>query len=105
MSFSFVLDMVIVVSLGTILYVIARALPRINDEEQEPELEMPWTLVYLEKADNHVKIITEKFLRRTRVVLMKFDNSVDNRLRALRKNSGKNGNLLIELEEKERTEE
>ncbi len=105
MNFNFILDLVIMLSLGTVLFLIARVLPRINDEEYEPELKTSLVLVCLEKADVRVKMFTEKFLRRTRVVIMKFDNSLSERLRSFKKDSDKNGGLSLVIGEKKEKEE
>lgn len=105
MSFNFILDLIVMVSLGTILLLLARALPRVSDEESEPQLRTPLMLVYLEKADKHVKMFSEKFLRRSRVVIMKLDNRLSERLSSFKKDSDKNGGLSLGFEESEEERE
>ena len=101
MSFKFILDIIIMVSFAAILFVVARVLPRVEESVSgEPELKTPWALKYLERADAHFKTSSEKFLRRVRVVLMRLDNSLSNRLARFKRDNSKNGGALsLELQD------
>ena len=106
MSINFIIDLVIVVALGTILYLIARVLPRISDKSNtDSELKTPRALVYLEKADRKLKKNSEKFLRRVRVIILKFDNHLSNRLSKFKKDNGRNGGLKFDLSEEPSSQE
>ena len=88
------------------LYLIARVLPRISDKsDTNPELKTPRALVYLEKADRKLKKNSEKFLRRVRVIILKFDNHLSNRLSKFKKNNGRNGGLKFDLSEEPSSQE
>lgn len=99
MPLSFIFDLVIVLSCGTMLYLVARALPKISDETNgKPVLKTSKTLVYLERADERFKKSREKFLRRLRVTVLKFDNYLSGRLSKFKKNGDKNGGFRLGLD-------
>lgn len=103
---SFILDMVIMLSLGAVLYLVARTLPRVNDVEfEESEVRPHWVTVYLEKIDEKFQAVYEKFLRRFRVWIMKLDNSVSEKLGKFKKESDKNSGLNFGLGEDKKEEE
>lgn len=86
-------------SLGAALYLIARTLPRISDESlEEPKPEPSLLLTYLEKADFRLKSVTEKFLRRCRLLILKIDNSLSRKLDSFRKENGKNNGFSLDLD-------
>jgi len=86
---------------GVILYIFARTLPRITDEDLgKPEIKTSKTLLYLERADRRFKMSAEKLLRRCRVVILKIDNSLSERLSSFKKDNEKNGRLPLGLKEK-----
>lgn len=91
MSLKFFVEILMFVSLGAALYVIARALPRISSREPEslPSLATHWTTRYIEKADEWWKVRTEKFLRRVKIVILRIDNSVTKRLAKAKKERAK----------------
>ncbi len=75
------------VSLGTILYIMARLLPRIDDTETSvPTMKTHWTMEYIEKFDKWVKSWWEKTLRRVEIMILKLDNIIRNKLTNLKKN-------------------
>ncbi len=99
MPLSFIFDLVIVLCAGTILYLVARALPKISDENNgKPVLKTSKTLVYLEKADEKFKKSREKLLRRIRVIILKFDNYLSGRLSKFKRNEDKNGGFRLSLD-------
>ena len=86
-------------SLGTILYLLARALPRVNDQEikeKSASSQPHWFNTYLEKADEWLKAYLEKFLRRIRVWILKLDNFVAHRLNRFKKETPREPILPIE---------
>ena len=77
-------------SLGFILYLAAKTLPRIDDREEGVSgFKTLWFVVYLEKADERLKAVWEKMLRRAGVTVMKLGNSINVRLTKLKKESEK----------------
>jgi hypothetical protein len=80
--FKFILQMLMVVSFGALLYIVARVLPRVGereDNDREPS-RTPRIVVYLEQADEKLLIVLEKLLRRIRVMLLKLDNTISKKL-------------------------
>lgn len=83
-------------SLSAIIYIMARVMPRINDEELKSEPDSfseNKVMVFLEKVDDRLKIILEKTLRRLRVLILKLDNSVAQKLHRFKKQSLKRNNF------------
>lgn len=84
----FFLEIVIVCVFGIIVYLFARALPRIDDTHITPEekkLKGDTLSLYLEKIDEWLTIIFEKFLRRAKVWVLKLDNLVNEQLNKFKK--------------------
>ena len=84
------------VGLGTMIYLVARALPRIGDELQETptKIDRLFASIPLHKADAFLNNFLEKFLRKTKLFLMKLDNYVGGYLDQIKKINGngkKNG--------------
>ncbi len=104
--FSFILEIIIFVSLSVIVYLLARTLPRIDDSAitKDPlEFRTHWLMAYLEKFDEWLKIFFEKFLRRVKVWILKLDNVVSERLSRFKKEVPKD--LKLQREEKKVLEE
>ena len=92
----FILNNLIMFSLGAILYLVAKTLPKIKDDALNV-LSAPkphWTTIYLEKFDEWFKVYLEKFLRRIRVWLLKLDNYVSQKLGGFKKESPKDAKQL-----------
>jgi len=83
----FILQTVILISLGIILYLAARTLPRISEEDTSAaSTPQPHRFtIHLEKIDEWLKFFLEKFLRRMRVLIMKIDNIVSGWLNRFKK--------------------
>jgi len=85
-------------SLGAIIYLAARTLPRINDADGEVRPLRPhWLTAYLEKTDFWVQAHSEKILRRTKVWILKSDNWVSQKLNNFKKTEPKE--TITSLEE------
>ncbi len=100
--FSFILEIIIFVSLSVMVYLLARTLPRIDDSVTAKELSIlktHWLMAYLEKFDEWLKIFFEKFLRRVKVWILKFDNVVSERLNRFKKEIPKD--LKLRVDEKD----
>ena len=88
-------------SLGAVLYLSARALPRIDDRNSPlpGTLKTSWIVGYLEKIDEFSKARAEKILRRLKVWVLKLDNYVSGRLNHFKKEAPKENKLSLENEE------
>lgn len=99
----FILQLVLVVSGGILLYLVARTLPRLDETDPTPSprhMLPEWAMYYLERADQELIAFFERVVRTLRVFLMKFDNVLGERIHKMRKNGGNgNGNGLKSLEE------
>lgn len=76
------------------LYILARTMPRIDDTVLENmSLESPWLNRRIEELDEKIKIISEKWLRRLNITLLKIYNSTHKKLAKMKKESavGQNG--------------
>ncbi|MEK7574361.1 MAG: hypothetical protein AAB514_02435 [Patescibacteria group bacterium] len=92
--YNFVLQIFIMISLGAIIFLVARALPRISEIEAVniPERKINrWSSFPFEKIDIAINAFMEKILRKIKLILMKTDNMVSKRLNKFKKN-GDNGN-------------
>ncbi len=90
----FILQLVIVVAGGILLYLVARTLPRLDETDPTPgprHMLPEWVMHYLERADEELIALFERIVRWLRVALMKFDNTLGERVRKLKRN-GTNGN-------------
>lgn len=85
--FKFFLEIIIVCGFGVILYLFARALPRIEEgtETSGKESKGDALSVYFEKVDGWINAVLEKFLRRAKVWVLKLDNFVSVRLNQFKK--------------------
>jgi len=82
------------ISLGLIVFLVARTLPRISETEtaKNPEAKANWWSSFpFEKIDVKINAFTEKILRKIKLILMKMDNTVSRQLNKFKKN-GDNGN-------------
>ena len=97
----FILQIVLMLSLGTMIYLIARAVPRVSDEvagsiiKKQTKFDYLFSFLWIEKIDPLLHNFLEKFLRKMKLVLMKLDNIASNYLNKVKKyksgNNGKNG--------------
>ena len=94
----FILQIILMLSFGTMIYLIARAAPRVSDEvaggiiKKQTKLDRLFSFLWIEKIDPLLHNFLEKFLRKTKLVLMKFDNIASNYLNKVKKyKSGSNG--------------
>ena len=80
------------VSLGTIIYLIARAAPRVTETESRPPRENYFDKLIkklpLEKADAFVSAYFEWFLRKLKIVILRLDNLVSRHLHKLKPSKG-----------------
>ncbi len=88
----FILQTIVFLSLGLVLYLFARALPRIKEEEipNKPlhPFEKAMSRLPLAKIDASINNVIERILRKFRVVLMKVDNLMNLYINKVRKTGG-----------------
>jgi hypothetical protein len=91
--YNFILQIFVMVSLGVVIYLIARAVPRVGDEISKPTLNLDRWLgsLKLEKLDVAFGNFMEKLLRKIKLFLMKLDNVTNNYLDKI-KQTKLNGN-------------
>src|SRR3990167_4883104 len=83
--YSFVLQSAIFLSLGVMLYLFARAIPRVGERvvpsSSSQYLDKLVKRIPLEKIDNFLSGVTEKVLRKSKIVVLKIDNVVSKNLK------------------------
>ena len=100
MPYNSIFEIVIFLSLGAIILILARALPRVEDENiayrSKKKRSFCVTKISLEKLDNSFNLVAHKSLRKMKILIMKADNFVTNKLKTVhldnnKKESGSNG--------------
>jgi hypothetical protein len=89
---NYLLEVLMMVSVGLILYLFARALPRVNDADLDakPQPGLPhWVHGYLEKLDEWLLATIEKTIRRIRLWILKVDNSLSEKLKRFKRDATK----------------
>jgi hypothetical protein len=73
-----ILELVLMLALGTVVYLIAVAAPRVQDDQHFGDHPVKsWAKsLPLERIDNFIASTTDKTLRRIKVWILKADNSV-----------------------------
>jgi hypothetical protein len=82
----FIFANVLMVSLGTILYLFARSLPRLQEEQAEKSASLIERLVTSDiphKFDRAVSLWAGKAFRRMKILSMRFDNYLTDRLKKI----------------------
>ena len=82
----FITTNILMVSLGVILYVVVRTLPRVDENapEQKSAFEKWLTSEVPEKIDKALNGFLVKFLKKTKIFLMKADNTVTAQLKKVK---------------------
>ncbi len=93
----FIFTNLLMLSLGTILYLIVRALPRLDKSEVEGKVNRSgferWLVSDLpEKADLFLSSLLSKWLRKTKILLLKLDNWLGHHLKRFSSINGKSEN-------------
>lgn len=97
-----------VVSLGFVVYLFGRVVPRVSDKDVEKAKEQSlfhWLVGYLEQVDSWLLWLFEKFLRRLRVIIMKLDNVVTKKLGRFKKEAERQTGFPVETKKEEVDEE
>jgi DNA-binding ferritin-like protein len=102
----FASQIAMMLSLGTILYIAARTLPRINDEAIKGlAVQTDWIAERIEALDERLKKIWEKTLRRVSVTLSKLQNKTHTRLTKLKKENDTPTDNFFSLDKTKKTED
>ncbi len=90
--YNFVLQIIVFSSLGLIIFLMARALPRVSDAAEPPRgpnfFDKLMAKLPMAKIDEGINSFLAKFLRKSKVVVMKIDNFINHRLGKLGRKSG-----------------
>lgn len=92
--YNFILQIIIMVSLGIMIYLIARATPRVGDIEEifkrQPlgDFDKLIAKIPIVKIDFILSAWVEKTLRKIKLILMKWDNLVSEHLNRIKKTNG-----------------
>ena len=90
-------------SLGTILYLLIRALPRIDESETTPVkasiLERWLTSEIPEKIDVILNNFLGKFFRKSKIFLLKIDNYITRRLEKMKSVGVQNGKSSLDFKQ------
>lgn len=79
-SYNFILQLVFLISFGVIVFLVASAMPRIQEGEEKVASE-PWIKkLPLKQMDNFVAEAKNKTLRRVKVVILKVENFINKHL-------------------------
>lgn len=81
----FIIQTLIMLSLAAILYLMAKALPRVSDEPENGPANQSRAMLYVEKLDELLKVFLEKILRQFRVWILKLDNFIGQKLNRFKK--------------------
>ena len=90
--YNFILQILVFSSLGLVIYLLARAMPRVGDvaePQRQPNLfDKLMNKMPMEKIDENINFSLAKILRKFRVLVLKVDNFINHRLGKLNKKSG-----------------
>lgn len=90
--YNFILQTIIMASLGAMVYLIARAAPRVGDSEEifgkfsyAGRLDRLIAKIPFDKIDAVLSIFVEKFLRKLKLFLLKWDNLLSEHIKKIKK--------------------
>ena len=95
--YNFILQIIIMFSLGVMIYLIARAAPRVGDIEEifkkQPlgDFDKLIAKMPISKIDFILSAWVEKTLRKIKLILMKWDNLLSEHLNRVKKINGNGG--------------
>lgn len=105
---NFILQILLALSLGTMVFIFARAVPRVNEGDAhsptdalEKKLEQWIASLPLHKIDKGINLFLEKILRKLRILILKFDNIVHSILAKVKSSRAAAKNIEEKAEQKE----
>lgn len=94
----FIIVNIMMVSLGTILYIVARSLPRIEENESRPQKETFLDRLVMSeiphRIDTAVNTYTGKLFRKLKISLMRLDNYLTKKLKRMSAEGNGNGKKI-----------
>ena len=105
--YDFILQLAIVISLGAMVYLMARALHRVPDGEETVVSDHSYFDQWLEsvpftKLEEKAQLLTAKFLRRIRIIVLKFDNLLHRYISSMKSNGASKSNIISDLNDEEK---
>lgn len=108
--YDFILQLAIVISLGAMVYLMARALHRVPDGEEVAAISDhnyfdKWLEnIHLTKLEEWLHLVMAKFLRRLRIIVLKFDNLLHRSIASIHSTNGQKNkqSLMDSLNDKEK---
>ena len=101
--FQFIITDIVMLSLGTLLYIVARSLPRIEEDRSEPKAHsLVDRLIHSEvphKIDMALNAYAGKFFRKLKVFLMRLDNYLTEKLKKIHTNGNGGGKQKIDFKD------
>ncbi len=101
--YDFIVHIVLVGSLGIMIYLLARALPRVADEQgvlQSGFFDRLVERLPLQRIDLVISGALEKLLRKAKILVLKLDNTINRYLEQIRKHSPAVKAAEVNLKEK-----
>lgn len=94
MLYSFILETAIFAGIGVLILILARALPRIEDETisssgRKSKIVRAFKKIPLDKIDDSVNLVFHKILRKIKIIIMRADNMVTEKINNVRSDSNK----------------
>jgi len=97
---SFILQLLIMGSLGVIIYLIAKTIPRIDDTPpKELVFREHWVIQKIERLDKKIKASSEKFLRRLGIILLRWENKINKKVTRLKEETAREAENIAIIEE------
>jgi len=98
--YNFILEISLLISLGAMIYLVARVLPRVGDDvgdsHRKSRIDTLIEAIPLHKVDAAFSGLVEKTLRRVRLILMKLDTILGRHLHRVRNLSREHKSLTEE---------
>jgi hypothetical protein len=96
--YSFILQVIFFTSLGVIVYLFSRAIPRVPDEDEAPHAAAGFDELLrklpLSHIDTKINSFFERSLEKSRTGLMKFDGVLHRTLNRLKATNGKGNGMM-----------
>ena len=100
-TFQFLVTNIFMLSAGTVIYMAVRTLPRIEDElttEKRGVFERWIASEIPERIDKAMNGFLFKSIKRTRVLLLRFDNTLGERLKKIKPDGNGNGKSKAQMD-------
>lgn len=90
--YSFLTNIIMLVSLAVMIYLLARALPRVSDADHNTvthtsAFDKLMDRLPMERLDTALSSFLEKFLRKLKLIVLKIDNVINNYLAQIKRHS------------------